>query len=107
MLSAQQGSIGLRARVAELASTSNGRTLVIGVAAVAVTPIVLPLIKPVLRATVKTGVKLYEQTKVAIAETGEFLADVAAEARAEIQTTSQKQASLPTVNSASQATTAE
>jgi hypothetical protein len=71
--------------VAELARNPNAKVLVVGVAAVAVTPIVLPLVKPALKATIKSGVKLYEKAKIAVAETGEVVADIAAEARAEVQ----------------------
>ena len=90
MLDINQRPIGLRTRVAELASHPNSKLLVVGVTAVAITPIVLPLVKPALKATIKSGVTLYEKTKVAIAETGEVLADVAAEARAEVHANSQK-----------------
>jgi hypothetical protein len=90
MLDAHQRPVGLRTRVAELASNPNARALAIGVTAVAVTPFVLPLVKPALKATIKSGVTLYEKTKIAIAETGEVLADVAAEARAEVHTNAKK-----------------
>ncbi|MCU0568564.1 MAG: DUF5132 domain-containing protein [Oculatellaceae cyanobacterium Prado106] len=95
-----QGNIGLRARVAELAADPNARAIAVGVATVALVPVVLPLVRPVLKATIKTGVTLFEQAKSSIAETGELLADIAAEAKAEAQVTAQKrmalQASLPT-----------
>jgi hypothetical protein len=84
MLDQYQRPVGLRTRVAELASHPNTKVVMLGVAAVAVTPIILPLVKPALKATIKSGVSLYERAKIAIAETGETLADVAAEARAEI-----------------------
>ena len=84
MLNGPQNPVSLRTRIAELASHPNTKVVAIGVAAVAVTPIVLPLVKPALKATIKSGVSLYERAKIAIAETGEALADVAAEARAEV-----------------------
>lgn len=96
MLESQQGNVGLRARVAELASHSNVKVIAVGVAAVALTPVVLPFMRPVLKATIKSGVTLFEKTKSAIAETGEVLADIAAEARAEVQAEAQKKAVLPT-----------
>jgi hypothetical protein len=43
MLNANQRPVGLRTHVAELARNPNTKALVVGVAAVAVTPIVLPL----------------------------------------------------------------
>lgn len=89
MLDTDQRPVGLRSRVAELASHPNAKVLIVGVTAVAVTPIVLPLVKPALKASIKSGVALYERAKIAIAETGEVLADVAAEARAEVHANSQ------------------
>lgn len=106
MLDRYQRPVGLRTRVAELASNPNTKLLVVGVAAVAVTPIVLPLVKPALKATIKSGVTLYEKTKIAIAETGEALADVAAEARSEVQANAQKNG-LQSAVSADEAAAAE
>lgn len=97
----------MRTRVAELASHPTSKTLIVGAAAVAVTPIVLPLIKPALKATFKTGVTLYEKTKIAISETGELLADIAAEARAEVRAESQQKVSLLETNSDHQAVAAD
>jgi hypothetical protein len=85
MLDIHQRPVGLRTHVAELARNPNTKALLVGVTAVAVTPIVLPLVKPALKATIKSGVKLYEKAKIAVAETGEVVADIAAEARAEVQ----------------------
>jgi hypothetical protein len=62
------------------------KTLVIGVGAVIVTPILLPLLKPVAKSAIKTGVVFYEKTKGMIAEAGEVLGDIVAEAKAEIAT---------------------
>lgn len=106
MLEMHQGNIGLRARMAELASNPNAKAIAVGVAAVALTPVVLPLVKPVLKATIKSGVTLFEKTKSAIAETGEVLADIAAEARAEVQAEAQKKAA-PIVLPAAQAPISE
>jgi len=89
-----QGTIGLRARVAELAADPNARAIAIGVAAVTLTPVVLPLMKPVLKATIKSGVTLFEKTKTAIAETGEVIADIAAEAKAEAQAEARQKTAL-------------
>lgn len=94
MLNTHQRPVGLRTRIAELASHPNAKALVVGVTAVAVTPFVLPLIKPVLKATIKSGVTLYEKAKIAVAETGEVIADVAAEARAEVQANAGKKTHL-------------
>lgn len=94
MLHAHQGPVGLRTRVAELASNPNAKALVVGVTAVAVTPIVLPLVKPALKATIKSGVTLYEKSKIAIAETGEMIADVVAEARSEVQDNARQNTAL-------------
>lgn len=75
--------IGLRSRVEELAKHPHAKAIVIGVTAAALTPVILPLVKPALKSTIKTSVVLFERTKAAIAETGELLADIAAEAKAE------------------------
>ncbi len=94
MLNAHQRPIGLRTHVAELAKNPNAKALIVGVTAVAVTPIVLPLVKPVLKATIKSGVTLYEKAKITVAETGEMIADIAAEARVEVQGNAAKQTNL-------------
>lgn len=77
----------LRSRIAELTNQHNTKLIVVGVASAAIAPVVVPLIKPVVKASFKTGVVLFEKTKIAIAETGEVLADLAAEARAEVMAT--------------------
>ena len=108
MPGANPGPIGLRTRVAELASNPNAKILLIGATAVAATPIVLPLIKPALKTALKTGLILYEKAKIAFSETGEFLADAAAEARAEVQEAeSKKLASLQVNASVPESTAAE
>jgi len=107
MLNANQRPIALRTRVAELASHPNAKALVVGVTAVAVTPLVLPLVKPALKATIKSGVSLYERAKIAIAETGEALADIAAEARAEVQSDVSKPNNLHATAPVSNPTAAE
>ena len=108
MLDAHQGPIGLRTRVAELASNPNAKVLIVGATVAAVTPIVLPLVKPVLKASFKAAVALYEKTKITLSETGEVLADVAAEARAEVQEAeSKKKMSLQSAVSAPEPTAAE
>lgn len=94
MLNSNQRPVGLRTHVAELARNPNAKALVVGVAAVAVTPIVLPLVKPALKATIKSGVALYEKAKITVAETGEVVADIAAEARSEVQANVRSNASL-------------
>jgi len=75
----------LRERIAQLTAHPNARAIAVGGAAAALTPLVLPYAKPVLRATIKSGVLWFEKAKGAIAEAGETLADIAAEARAEAQ----------------------
>ena len=53
-----------------------------GVAVLA--PAVLPLVKPLAKAAIKSGVSFYEKTKGAIAETGEVIGDIVAEAKSEV-----------------------
>ncbi len=107
MLDAHQRPVGLRTHVAELARNPNAKALVVGVTAVALTPIVLPLVKPALKATIKSGVTLYEKAKIAVAETGEVIADVAAEARSEVQANARPRASLQAAASGSEPSSAE
>lgn len=74
---------GLRERVEEITGLRAEHVVMISAATVVLSPVVLPLLRPVLKATIKTGVTAFEKTKHAIAETGEILADIAAEAKAE------------------------
>lgn len=83
MMNARPEEIGLRERLSVLALNPNAKALIVGATAIAVAPVVLPLAKPVFKATVKTGFMLYEKTRTAIAETGEVFADIVAEAQAE------------------------
>lgn len=95
MLQMNRETLGLRSRVASIAAAPSTKAVAIGVATVALAPVVLPLIRPVLKATIKSGVTLFEKTKSVIAETGEVLADIAAEARAEVEAEVMQKASLP------------
>lgn len=104
MLQMHQGNVGLRARVAELAAHPNAKVVAVGVATLALAPVILPVIRPVLKTTIKSGVTLFEKTKRAIAETGEVLADIAAEAKAEAQAEAQTKATLEATLSAPKAT---
>ncbi|MDJ0599861.1 MAG: DUF5132 domain-containing protein [Crocosphaera sp.] len=72
------------------------RTLAIGVGALVLTPIVIPLLKPVAKATVKTGVILYQKTKGTLAEAGEVMGDIIAEAKAEVMAEQAAKNALPT-----------
>jgi hypothetical protein len=83
-------SVGLRSRVAGLAAIPSAKAVALGVVTVALAPVVFPLVRPVLKATIKSGVILFERAKSSIAETAEILADVAAEARAEAHIEAQK-----------------
>ncbi len=70
------------------------KTIAIGLGVVVLTPIVLPLLKPVAKATIKSGVGLFEKTKGAIAEAGEVIGDIVAEAKAEVAEERAEKASL-------------
>lgn len=102
-----QETMGLRTRVAELAADPTAKAIAVGIATVALAPVILPLIRPVLKATIKSGVTLFERAKSSIAETGEVLADIAAEARAEAQIETQKRAALPGKISTAKTTVAQ
>ncbi|MEM1170908.1 MAG: DUF5132 domain-containing protein [Cyanobacteria bacterium P01_H01_bin.35] len=68
--------------------------IAVGVGAVVLTPIILPFLKPVAKATIKTGVSLLEKTKGALAETVEVFGDIVAEAKAEVAAETQHKANL-------------
>ncbi|MDY7015321.1 MAG: DUF5132 domain-containing protein [Cyanobacteriota bacterium] len=70
------------------------RTIAIGIGAVILVPALVPLVKPLAKATIKGGVSLYEKTKGAIAETSEALGDLVAEAKAEVAAEQIQKASL-------------
>lgn len=71
------------------------RAILLGVGAVVLAPTVLPLLKPIAKATIKTGVSLYEKSKGAIAETGEAIGDLVAEAQAEVQAEQEQATAIP------------
>jgi len=60
----------------------------VGLGAILLAPTVLPIIaavaRPLVKATIKGGIILYERGKELIAETAEVLEDLAAEAKAEL-----------------------
>lgn len=62
--------------------------LAIGIGASILAPLVIPLaaavVKPLLKATIKGGILLYEKGQEAVAEAGEVIEDLAAEAKAEL-----------------------
>ena len=70
------------------------KTLAIGTGIAFLAPTVLPLAKPLAKTLIKGGVTLYEKTKVAIAETGEVIGDIVAEAKAEVATEQAKKATV-------------
>jgi hypothetical protein len=70
------------------------QTLAIGVGAAILAPTVIPLVKPLAKAAIKSGVSFYEKTKGAIAETGEAVGDIVAEAKAEVAAEQAKKASV-------------
>jgi phosphohistidine swiveling domain-containing protein len=59
-----------------------------GVAAIVLLPVMIPVVagigKPVAKAAIKGGILLYEKGKGVIAEAGESLEDLVAEAKAEL-----------------------
>jgi hypothetical protein len=65
-----------------------GTGLVVGVGALILGPVVTPLIsgvaKPLMKTMVKGGIVAYDTAREYLAEAGEFMSDIAAEARAEL-----------------------
>ncbi len=70
------------------------QTIAIGMGVVVLAPAVIPLVKPLAKAAIKSGVSFYEKTKGAIAETGEAIGDIVAEAKAEAATEQAKKVSV-------------
>ena len=63
-----------------------------GIAAIVLLPVLIPVAagkigKPIAKATIKGGIVLYEKGKGVIAEVGETLEDLVAEAKAELSET--------------------
>lgn len=62
--------------------------LLIGVGAAVLAPVVLPILasiaRPLAKATIKSGLMLYEKGRETLAEAGEMVEDLVAEARAEM-----------------------
>ncbi len=65
-----------------------GKGLALGITAVVLAPIILPVVtraaRPLAHAAVKTGMIFYERGREAVAEAQEVLEDVIAEVRAEL-----------------------
>jgi hypothetical protein len=80
------------------------RAVALGVGAVVLAPTVLPLLKPVAKATIKTGVTFYEKTKGVIAETGEVIGDLVAEAKAEAMAEQAQKSGIESIAPASKST---
>ena len=66
------------------------QNLLIGAAAVVLAPIVVPAVlagmRPVAKTVVKGGVLVYDKAREMVAEVGEQMGDIVAEARAELTT---------------------
>jgi len=62
--------------------------IAVGIGALLLAPVLIPLVagagKPVAKAVIKEGIKLYEKGKESFAEVGEVFEDLLAEAKAEI-----------------------
>ena len=62
--------------------------LAIGIGAAVIAPAVMPIVasvvKPLAKAAIKGGIMLYEKGKETVAEVGEIVEDIVAEAKAEM-----------------------
>jgi hypothetical protein len=71
--------------------------LLIGAAAIALAPIVVPAVlagmRPVAKTLVKGGVMVYDKTREMVAEVGEQMGDIVAEARSELTASAASQGS--------------
>jgi capsid protein len=72
--------------------------LAVGIGAAVIAPAVMPVLagvaKPLAKALIKGGISLYEKGREAIAEGGEVLEDIVAEAKAELEQERQMVASV-------------
>jgi glutamate racemase len=84
----------------ELYRNNGTKTVVLAIGAVVLAPTIFSLLKPVAKATIKTGVILYQKGKETLAETGEQLGDLVAEAKAEViaEQSAKQNLSLPEIS---------
>ncbi len=63
--------------------------LAIGIGAAVIAPAIIPVLagvaKPIAKAVIKGGITLYDKGREAVAEGGEVIEDIIAEARAELE----------------------
>lgn len=75
--------------IEDLLKSESTKGLAIGIGAAILVPVILPavaaLARPIARAAIKTGIIFYEKGREAIAEMGEVVEDLVAEARADIE----------------------
>lgn len=75
-----------------------------GIAAIVLLPVLIPVagkaMKPVAKATIKGGIILYEKGKGVIAEAGETLEDLIAEAKAELAEANVEETEVPQMETA-------
>ena len=60
--------------------------LAIGVGAVVLAPLVVPVLRPLAKSAIKAGMMAYDEASVALAELGETAGDIFAEVRSEMTT---------------------
>jgi hypothetical protein len=77
------------ALIDDLVKGETAKGLAVGVLAAVLVPVVLPAVaavaRPLARAAIKGGMVMYEKGREAVAEMGEVVEDLVAEARAEIE----------------------
>lgn len=75
--------------IEDLFKAESTKGLAIGIGAAILVPVILPavaaLARPIARAAIKTGIVIYDKTREAVAEMGEVVEDLVAEARADIE----------------------
>lgn len=71
-------------KVGDLIEDLGPAGIVAGIGAAILLPVVVGFGKPVAKAAIKGGISLYERSKGALAEAGEVVEDLIAEARAEL-----------------------
>jgi hypothetical protein len=75
------------ASIDELLKSDIAKALAVGIGASILAPIVIPavavVVRPLAKAMIKTGIVVYERGRETVAEVGEVIEDLVAEARAE------------------------
>ncbi|MEZ4864974.1 MAG: DUF5132 domain-containing protein [Caldilineaceae bacterium] len=82
-------------RIGELLFEDLGGGLLLGVGAVLVAPVALPVLRPVTKQIIKGGLLVADKVKEYTVETGEKWSDLVAEAKAEVNSEKSEATPIP------------